>query len=199
MILIEETTVPDLALPVSQFKSHLRQGTGFTEDSVQEAVLNGFLRAAIAAIEARTGKVLIERAYSWELTAWRGTQGQVLPVAPVSTLTQVTLVAADGAETDFDLARFRLEKDSQQPRLVPAGAALPTLAAGAAVRVRFTAGLAADWDGLPADLGQAVLMLAAHYYEYRNETSLSDGCMPFGVTSLIQRYRNLRVSPGYVR
>lgn len=199
MILIEETTVPDLALPVSQFKSHLRQGTGFTEDSVQEAVLNGFLRAAIAAIEARTGKVLIERAYSWELTAWRGTQGQVLPVAPVNALTQVTLLGADGAETDLDLSRFRLEKDSQQPRLVPAGAALPTIATGAAMRVRFTAGLAADWNGLPADLGQAVLMLAAHYYEYRNETSLGDGCMPFGVTSLIQRYRNLRLSSGYAR
>ncbi|PCH74343.1 MAG: hypothetical protein COC12_04000, partial [Rhodobacteraceae bacterium] len=49
---------------------------------------------------------------------------------------------------------------------------------------------------LPADLGQAVLLLAAHYYEYRDETSLGDGCMPFGVSSLVQRYRAVRLSLG---
>ena len=59
------------------------------------------------------------------------------------------------------------------------------------------AGFATGWDELPADLAQAVLLLAAHYYEYRNETALSDGCMPFGVTSLVQRYRPMRIAPGY--
>ena len=65
------------------------------------------------------------------------------------------------------------------------------------MRIRFVAGFAEVWDALPADLAQAVLLLAAHYYEYRNETVLSDGCMPFGVASLVQRYRPLRVTPGY--
>ena len=57
MMLIEETAIADAALPVDQFKAHLRLGTGFAEDNVQDEVLKGFLRAAIAAIEARTGKV----------------------------------------------------------------------------------------------------------------------------------------------
>jgi uncharacterized phiE125 gp8 family phage protein len=39
-------------------------------------------------------------------------------------------------------------------------------------------------------------MLAAHFYEYRHETALGSGCMPFGVTSLIERYRPLRLSLG---
>ena len=64
------------------------------------------------------------------------------------------------------------------------------------MKIVFTAGMAADWGGLPADLGQAVLLLAAHYYEYRDETALGAGCMPFGVTSLIQRYRTVRLAPG---
>ena len=50
MMLIEESTVPDTALPVDVFKAHLRFGTGFTEASVQDAVLRGFLRAAMAVI-----------------------------------------------------------------------------------------------------------------------------------------------------
>ena len=66
MMLIEETAIADAALPVDQFKAHLRLGTGFAEDNVQDEVLKGFLRAAIAAIEARTGKVLIERGFLLE-------------------------------------------------------------------------------------------------------------------------------------
>jgi uncharacterized phiE125 gp8 family phage protein len=56
--------------------------------------------------------------------------------------------------------------------------------------------MAERFDLLPADLQQAVLLLAAHYYEYRDEQSLGEGCMPFGVTSLIARYRALRMGLG---
>ena len=196
MMLIEEATVPDAALPVLEFKAHLRLGTGFSEDSLQDGVLRGFLRAAIAAIEARTGKVLIERAYSWSLTRWRDPAGQVLPAAPVTGVSALVLLDAQGAETVVPAGAYRLDRDSERPCLRPVSSQLPMIQTGGSVRIGFTAGLAADWGGLPADLGQAVLLLAAHYYEYRHETSLSDGCMPFGVTSLIQRYRPMRIGFG---
>ncbi len=196
MMLTEEATVPDAALPLAQFKTHLRLGTGFGEDSLQDGVLTGFLRAAVAAIEARTGRVLISRAFSLSQTAWRNRTGEVLPVVPVQEVTAVVRVDALGQETVVDPATYRLEPDGQRPRLCPAGVALPTIASGGSVRIALVAGMAADWGGLPADLGQAVLLLAAHYYEYRNETALTAGCMPFGVTSLIQRYRILRITLG---
>lgn len=199
MMLTEETTVPDSALPVDEFKAHLRLGTGFGEETLQDGVLRGFLRAAIAAIEARIGKVLIERDFSWRLNAWRDRAGQVLPVAPVADVTAVTLLDAAGSEVALDAGDYRLEPDSQQPRLRPSGTLLPALSVGGAVRIEMTAGMAADWGGLPADLGQAVLLLASHYYEYRDETKLADGCMPFGVTSLIQRYRSMRITLGAVQ
>ena len=50
------------------------------------------------------------------------------------------------------------------------------------------------WEDVPADLAQAALMLAAHYHEYRDATALDGGCMPFGVSALIERYRPLRLS-----
>ena len=40
------------------------------------------------------------------------------------------------------------------------------------------------------------MLLAAHYYEYRDTTALGEGCMPFGVSSLIQRYRVSRITLG---
>ena len=196
MMLIEETTIGQAALPVDAFKAHLRLGTGFAEGGVQDAVLEGFLRAAVAAIEARTGKILIERAFSWTLTQWRDGSGQVLPVAPVTAVTGVTLIDGAGAETTWAPENYRLERDAQRPKLVPVVGALPTIPAGGSVVIAFDAGFAASVEALPSDLVQAVMLLAAHYYEYRDETSLSAGCMPFGVTSLIERYRMMRLFGG---
>lgn len=196
MMLIEETAIADAALPVDQFKAHLRLGTGFAEDAVQDEVLLGFLRAAVAAIEARTGKALIERTFSWSVNGWRDPAGEVLPVAPIRSINALVLTDAAGVETEADETMFRLERDTQRPRLRPFGTSLPRVQTGGSAKVVFTAGMAVEWAGLPADLGQAVLLLAAHYYEYRDETTLGAGCMPFGVTSLIQRYRTVRFGAG---
>ncbi|SPJ29471.1 head-tail connector protein [Falsiruegeria mediterranea] len=196
MMLIEETTIPVAALPVEQFKAHMRLGSGFADDTVQDAALRGFLVAAIAAIEARIGKVLITRDFSWSVNSWRDRAGEVLPVSPVREISALLVSNAAGVEAVVAPEDYRLEKDSQHPRLRPAGALLSVIATGGSAKITFSAGMASDWGGLPADLGHAVLLLAAHYYEYRDETALSDGCMPFGVTSLIQRYRTVRFGLG---
>ncbi len=198
MILTEETSVPDAALPVEPFKAHLRLGTGFGEDSLQDEVLRGFLRAAIAAIEGRTGKVLIERRFALTFDEWRSRTGLVLPVAPVSTIELVELRDAHGLSHEVATELYRLAPDAQRPVLRPVGALLPQIVQGGGASVVFSAGMSPDWEGLPADLVQAVLMLAAHYYEHRSDTGLGEGCMPFGVSSLIQRYRPVRIGMGGV-
>lgn len=196
MMLVEETAVPTAALPIAEFKDHLRLGTGFSEQSIQDPVLEGFLRAALAAIEARTGKALLQRGFSWTVSVWREPRGQVLPLSPISTITQVCLTDRLGDIEVVDPTLYRLESDLQRPRLRPTGFLLPNIPMGGTAEVVFTAGYATTWADLPPDLAQAVLLLAAHYYEYRNETQLGQGCMPFGVTSLIERYRTLRLFGG---
>ena len=92
MMLIEETPILTAALPVAELKAHLRLGSGFAEDSLQDPVLESFLRAAIAAIEARTGKILIAREFSWTLSDWRNAEGQAMPVAPVTEILELVLI-----------------------------------------------------------------------------------------------------------
>jgi len=196
MMLVEETTVPQAAVPVAQFKEHLRLGTGSSDDGLHVVVLAGVLRAAMAAIEGRIGKILIERAFSWSLTAWRETDRQALPVAPVSAITEVVLVDSAAGETVLPPASYRLVPDMQWPVLLALGGALPSVPYYGAVRIGFLAGFGPEWSDLPADLAQAVMMLAAHYYEYRSDTALGAGCMPFGVTALIERYRTVRLFAG---
>ena len=50
---------------------------------LQDEVLEGCLRAAIAAVEARTGKSLLVRSFTWSVTAWRDLSRNTLPTAPV--------------------------------------------------------------------------------------------------------------------
>ncbi|MFY0596084.1 MAG: phage head-tail connector protein [Cognatishimia sp.] len=193
MYLVDETELPVSALPMAEFRAHLRLGTGFTEDSLQDSVLEGFLRAAIASVETRCSKVLIARVVTWRMRDWRDPEVQVLPLAPVTSVEAVRLL--DGAELPTEVASsaYRLDMDAHYPMLRAVGVCLPAPVSGGQVEVVATVGFAARWSDVPADLQQAVLMLAAHYYEYRNEVSLGGGCMPFGVTSLIARYRRLSI------
>ena len=196
MMLTEETTVPDAALPVDALKRHLRMGSGFAEDDVQDAVLSGFLRAAIAVIEGRTSKTLLARDFLLTVQRWATPDAQGLGTAPVQTIGSVTLIDRHGATTLVAPTSYRLERDGHMPRLRAMASAFPAIPEGGQAELRFTAGYVADFGDLPADLAQAVLLLAAHYYEYRDETSLSEGCMPFGVTSLLARYRPVRIGLG---
>ncbi len=196
MMLIEETSVPDATLPVDAFKAHLRLGSGFAADTLQDEVLISFLRAALAAIEARTGKVLIRRGFSWSATAWRAPVAQPLPVAPVQAIVSVTLVGRDGNQTVIAPERYWLERDMHRSVLRPTGAVLPAVPFAGSAVIALDAGFGVTWGDVPADLQQATMLLAAHYYEFRHETSLSRGCVPFGVSSLIERYKPMRLGFG---
>lgn len=196
MMLSEETQVAEATLPVAELKAHLRMGSGFAEDDVQDAVLASFLRAALAAIEARTGKAILTREFAWSTTHWRDTRAQVLPVAPVAFLLSLTVLEAGGDAQVIDPASYRLVPDTHRPKLAATTGALPVIPAGGSAQLVFAAGFGALWADVPADLQQAVLMLAAHYYEYRSDVALGQGCMPFGVTALIERHKQLRVFGG---
>lgn len=192
-MLVEETVVTDAALPVSVFRDHLRLGTGFAEDGLQDGLLTGCLRAALASIEAQTGKVLLARQFS--VTVTEAPRGAVYDfgVAPVSAITALVQIDANGAETALDPAGYRLVQDAHAPRLAPH----PDVPHRGVVKITFEAGLGATWGDLPGDLAQAVLMLAAHFYETR--TASGAGAvepLPYGVNALIARHKWLRLTAG---
>ena len=196
MMLVEQTGVPGEALPVTEFRDHLRLGTGFSDDGIQDIVLEAYVRASIAAIEARTGKVLITRRFTWKLTSWREMSRQYLPVAPVAAITEMKITDMQGNETIIDPSRYRLEQDSQRPRVVATSFSLPTIPSHGTVDVSFDAGYGASWSELPPGLGQAVFLLAAHFYENRSASGAREVPMPFGVSLLIDRYRTVRLFGG---
>ncbi|MFT3973811.1 MAG: hypothetical protein QM699_10295 [Amaricoccus sp.] len=194
MILTEVAAVPAATLPVRAFAEHLRLGTGFADDGSQDAVLELYLRAALAAIEARLARVLLARSFVWTVERWREDSSQALPVAPVRSIESVALTDADGTETAVDPVAWSVLRDTQRPRLVGRfGRSLPRIPRGGTATVRLVAGFGATWDEVPADLRQAAFLLAAHYYANRAEATAQGGSMPFGVLVLIEAYRATRI------
>lgn len=191
MNLVEVTTPASGVLPVNAFADHLRLGTGFANDGTQDVMLEGYLRAAIAAIEGRTGKVLLDRDFTWDLARWFAPERQGLPVGPVSAIASITMIALDGTEVAVDPARYRLRHDLYRPEVV--ASCLPSVPTNGIARIAFTAGFGPTWANVPADLAQAVFLLAAGNYEARADRSGLGASMPFGVLSLIERYKTVRL------
>jgi len=196
MMLTELTTVPGASLPVQELKDHLRLGTGFADDGMQDGLIAAYLRAAVAAVEGRIGKVLLARQFRLELEDWRAAGEQPLPVAPVRAIVSVAVVDAAGQAVVVDVARYRLVPDQHRPKLAAVGVLLPVVPMDGRAEVVFDAGFGAAWDQVPADLAQAVILLAAEYYEVRQAGDTGPAGLPFAVNALIERWRNVRVLGG---
>ena len=196
-MLTELEPVPDAALPVAELRDHLKLGTGFADAGAQDGALRAYLRAALAAIEGRIGKALFTRPFRWRIAAWREGDAQPLPLAPVGVIERLALRGADGSEDEVAADRFTLIEDFQRPKLAARGAALPLIPADGGAEIVFRAGFGASWAEIPVDLRQAVLLLAARYYEARHDGSGEDAAtLPFGVLALIERWRTVRVLGG---
>jgi len=187
---LTDSPIPAAALPIAAFRDHLRLSSGFADDTTQDALLEQYLRAAMATVEGRTGRALLARAFTLRLARWRTECGQVLPVAPVSAVASVTLVNRTGSATLVDPVRYALQADGPRLRLVPAGSVLPLIPTGGQAVILFTAGFGM-WDDIPADLRQAVFLLAAQSYESRDGSTSED--MEFGIRALLERWRDLRL------
>lgn len=190
MMLTEVTAVPGAALPVEALKDHLRMGAGFALPPGQDGLLESYLRAAMAVIEGRIAKALIARRFAWEVEVWR--EPQALPIAPVAALQALTLFAADGTPVVVPVAQVRLIVDLHRPRI----AGLPGIPTDGRMVVEFDAGFGPAWGDVPADLQQAVLLLAAEFYEHRHDDGTASAGLPLGVVTLIERWRQVRILGG---
>lgn len=197
MMLIEETAPAAEALPVAALRGHLRLASGFDgpDDAAETAALSGFLRAAIATIEARTGKVLLKRRFRMQLDDWRDRLGQSLPLAPVHSVEKIEIDDGNGTITALAPEGWRLVPDSQRPVVLPTGVVLPHVPRRGSVTVSFVAGFGDSWAQVPADLAQAVILLAARYYDDRSQDGLRQA-LPFGVSALIEKWRAVRTLAG---
>lgn len=192
MRLTETAGLADTVLPLAEFREHLRLGSGFSEDQLQDGLLISHLRAALSNIERRTGKAVITRSFTLERECWQGDGGVRLPRGPVRVVDEVALIDAQGGVQPLDAGSWRLRADDEMPSVVPRSGRLPPVPAGGRLRIGFEAGYGPEWAAAPADLRQAVLMTAAALYEGRTP----EGHLAGGVDWLIAPYGPMRLTGG---
>lgn len=192
MLLSELSQSPTTALPIAVLKDHMRLGTAFGTDTLQDGLLEAHLRASMASIEARIGKVLLTRSYRLTLPDWRSLSEQALPLAPVAQVISVSVF--DLANIETPITRFKLIQDTHRPKLVATGLLFAAVPTDGRLEIIFNAGFGPEWGNVPPDLAQAVLLLAAQYYEARHDGQVTG--LPLAVQSLIEPWRNVRVLGG---
>jgi len=173
-------------ITLQELKDHLR----ITHND-EDVAINGYLVAAVRAIEARASIAMLTQ--SWRLALDCVPEETVfLPISPAASIGAVVIIDSDGvpqpvlSETYVFAAGSpgRLRRVAPWPR--------PGVSV-AGVQIDFTAGYA-DAASVPAPLKQAVRMLAAHFYERRealSETRLY--AVPQTVDALIAPYREVRL------
>ena len=177
--------LPPALVPVAldEVKAFLR-----LDDSGEDALIAGFIRSATALAEAFTGQCLIVRDVAGGVRAIR--TWQRLAAAPVVAVTAIAVdtvpLAGTDYESDIDLAR------NGWVRLVaPDPLAKPL--------VTYSAGLAADWNGIPEPLRHGIVRLVSHFHAHRDAPDAVGA--PAAVAALWRPWRRMRLGsePTYGR
>ncbi|MGB3406877.1 MAG: hypothetical protein WBA67_05225 [Jannaschia sp.] len=151
LMVLETEALADEALPLAQLAAHMRLAEGYAAIPGQDERLRQRLRAAIATLERRLGKILIARE-----VVLTGTIGDALkiglPIAPVQAVVRVDVLHG-GVATPLE--GVRIEQGGVSPCLV-----LPRrVPSGASVHATLLAGWGA-WEAIPEPLAEAVLLTA---------------------------------------
>ena len=181
-----------LPLDAAAMRARLR-----IDSTAEDDLLEDFLAAAASEIDGPDGVGVALMAQTWTLTLDAWPLEIVLPGWPVTGVSVVRYLDADGAEQTLDhAATLRLATSAGVARLLrKPGASLPqTLAQAAVVEVDYTLGRATAAEVDPG-LVTALALLAGHYYENREGVVVGVAAaeVPLGVRHILDRFRRGRV------
>lgn len=150
-----------------------------------DAPLLALLRAGLESCEAFTGILPLETECEEILPAQTGWRG--LATRPVQAITGLWSVPAEGARVALAADAYAIDLDADGAGRIRA------TSDRARIAVRFTAGLAPDWDALPESLRHGVLRIAAHQHRTRESESAGQ-VPPPAVIALWRPWRRMRLA-----
>lgn len=184
-------TVPPGAEPVTlaEAKAHLRVG-----QASEDGLIQGLIRAARDDVERATGLALIEQGWRLVLDEWPDDRLVTLKRHPLRQVDSVTVYDDAGEPSVLSPSAYRVDASSRPARLL----VREPVAVGSAlngIEIDFTAGFGAAATDVPDLLKRAMLLLVAHWFEFRGAFGAGDQPVsyPAGYERLLDPFRQRRL------
>lgn len=184
-------TLPPEAEPVTlaEAKAYLRLQSDSEDDLV-----TGLIKAAREDIERATGTALIDQGWRMTLDAWPANAVAMLTPYPVREISSVTAYGSEGEAWVVNPADYFLDANSRPARLHFETQPEP-LRVMNGIEIDFTAGFGEAGPDVPDLLRRAILLLVAHWYEFRAQVAAEDQPVsyPPGYDRMIAGYKGRRL------
>ncbi|MCB1491901.1 MAG: head-tail connector protein [Rhodobiaceae bacterium] len=167
-------------------KAHLR-----IDDTAEDAYVQALIVSARVRVEVETRRALVTQSWTQTLDRWPDDAVVALQIAPVQSVTTVTVRDENGVAQTVSSGLYDLDGESNPPRLVvnqpvDSPATLP-----AGIAITFVAGYGDAADDVPADIRQAMLLLIADWFEHRDPLygSSQGARLPAAAEAILGPYR----------
>jgi uncharacterized phiE125 gp8 family phage protein len=190
MMTLIRTVAPAVEpVTVAEAKAFLRIGT-----STEDDLLAGLVKAAREDLERATGLALIEQDWRLAVDALPASDLVKLRRHPVREILSVTAYGSEGEASLVDPADYQADLASRPARLL--FLARPAVArAMNGLEIDFRCGFGEAGPDVPDTLRRAILVLVAHWYEFRAGYGPAD--QPVSYPALYERliagYRDRRL------
>ncbi len=184
------TSGPDAEpLTTAECKAHLRVAHSSDDDFVA-----GLIRAAREEVERFTGIAMIDQDWRLTLDSWPLGDHVTIARHPVKQILSVTVYGSEGEASLIDPASYQLDPLSRPARLHFENRPAPAIAMNG-IEIDLRAGHGEAGTDVPDLLKRAMMLLVAHWYEFRSEYGAGDQpvSLPNGYQRLLAGHRARRL------
>lgn len=160
----------------------------------EDDLLATLITAARLMIEAAAGRCLIEQPWRIVRDHWPENGEIRLPLSPIARIEAARVYDVLGAPQSVAEAALTLDRTADPP-LIRVTGELPEIGRNhGAIEIDIVAGYGATAAAVPAPLRQAVLRLAARWFEERGDVASRDArALPSAVAALVAPFRRGRL------
>lgn len=167
------TAPTEFAITDAQMEAHAR-AAGQPAEQYQP-----YVRAAQAWVETVTGRKLVTQTWKWFLDDFPMGDRLTLPFGQLQSITHITYTDTAGTQTTFS-ADYWEASTARDPGVLALSyeQSWPstTLRVLDPIEIQFVCGWTTAAD-VPADLQNAILLIAAHFYENRSAVGVGDSAV----------------------
>jgi uncharacterized phiE125 gp8 family phage protein len=154
------------------------------EDTFEDDLLDGYIAAARAHVEAYCNTPLVSRTITAKCDSF--CDFERFPLGPLASVSGIVYVDTDGANQTLAGTVYELRSDGLEASIVlKYNQSWPAIQSGSRITVTGAVGYAA----IPDDIIHAILLLIAHWFQNREAVGDGLAIVPMGVDALLCNHR----------